>query len=125
MGPGEFSSPCDLALDRKSGRIFVTDADDARVQGFSSDGSTIAQLGRKGLAVGDFVDVRGIAVDGAGAVYVEDVGKSVIDKFSSDGVFLGQLKGPGNALDGHSEIAVDSQDHLFVSAQNEVFELLT
>jgi hypothetical protein len=87
-GSGQFSLPWGIAIDN-SGNIYVADANNARIQKFTSDTTFTTQWGTAGSGDGQFVDMRGIEIDSSGNIYVADANNYRIQKFASTGAFLG------------------------------------
>ena len=94
---GQFNSPYGIAVDG-SGKVYVADSGNHRIQKFSSKGIFLATWGSNGLRNGQFDSPHGIAVDGSGNVYVADSGNHRIQKFNPDGTFLATWgsQGSGN-----------------------------
>ena len=114
--PAEFNSLRSLAVDFETGRLYVADRDNNRIDVFEEDGSFLfafgygvdtgapvfetcteastCQTGIAGLGAGQFKHPDGIAVDnGPGSatphsVYVVDSGNSRVEKFNTAGVFI-------------------------------------
>jgi len=89
-GPGQFIYAYGIAVDQ-SGKIFVADTANNRIQKFSSsDGinyTFVTAWGTYGTGNGQFDAPYGIAVDRSGFVYVSDRNNNRIQKFSStDGI---------------------------------------
>lgn len=85
--PGQFDYPNGLALDLDS-NVYVTEANNHRVQKFDQDGNFLATWGSFGNGDGEFNFPAGIAVDDSGNVYVADIGNHRVQKFSPTGTFL-------------------------------------
>ena len=80
-GDGEFSNPHAIAVDG-SGKVYVADTGNNRVQVFSSDGVYLGQWGSFGDGDGQFSNPQGIAADYSGNVYVADTGNDRVQVFS-------------------------------------------
>ncbi len=93
-GAGQMNNPSGIAVG-PSGKVFVADTDNHRVQVFGSDGSFVRQWGELGVGRAQFNAPEGIAVDSAGHVYVADSGNHRIQKFRSDGAFITSWGGRG------------------------------
>jgi tripartite motif-containing protein 71 len=112
---GQFDKPHEIAVD-SSGKVYVADTENNRIQKFSSNGTFIAKWGStcnlhisvgctnpsNHLDEGDgqFNSPTSVAVNpSSGNVYVADYGNSRIQEFTSSGIFLkwwgfeGQLDG--------------------------------
>ena len=82
-----FKFPEGIALD-KSGKVFVADVINHRVQVFNNGGTFIRTWGSAGSANGLFNTPFGVAIDSSGNVYVADSGNNRIQKFKNDGTFI-------------------------------------
>ena len=86
-GDGEFNLCVDAAVDA-SGRVYVTDMLNQRVQVFSGDGTFLFKWGAYGQNAGEFQNPYAIDLDADGNVYVlEQIGNRV-QKFSESGEFV-------------------------------------
>ena len=135
-GDGEFGTdpsftdlngPGALAVNRKTGDLYVADSSNHRVEKFGSDGKFELSFGSAGKQDGqvDFM-VVGIAVDNQGNVYVSDISFSQpgppyelysgrLQKFTSSGTHLATLSlGSGGA----AYLAVDAAGNLVASTLN-------
>src|SRR4029078_4326058 len=70
-GNGQFNQPYGVAVD-SSGRVYVADSANNRIQKFSSSGNFITKWGTQGSGNGEFKSPYGIAVDSSNNVYVAD-----------------------------------------------------
>lgn len=125
-GDGQLRGPQGVALDN-SGRVYVADTLNNRVQKFDKDGNSLGQFGSYGKGNGQFNGPRGVAVDRQGDVYVADTGNQRIEVFNSAGQYLtgwGSLgTGPGQfgqdlqlpALSGPNYLAVDGANHVYAT----------
>ena len=86
-GNGQFSGPTGVAVDG-SGKVYVMDYSNNRVQKFDSSGTYLTKWGNYGSGDGQFQYAIGLAVDGGGTVYVADDSNQRIQKFDSGGAFL-------------------------------------
>ena len=87
ISDGQFSFPTSVAFD-PSGKIYVLDTGNNRIQKFDSDGKFITKLGSQGTGDGRFIRPSGLAVDSSGSIYVVDSGNNRIQKFTGDGEFI-------------------------------------
>ena len=106
-----------------SGKVYVVDTNNHRVQVFTGEGEFLRSWGNEGSGEGQFTFPQGIAVDTSGNVYVADTfNNSRVQKFTLDGDFLakwgtlgsgnGQLSGPqGLAIDGLGNVYVADVDN--------------
>lgn len=75
-----------------NGRLFITDEyGNARILGYSSDGTKVKQWGRPGTGPGEFNLPHAIQIDEKGTIYVADRENGRIEKFDLDGNFLGEI----------------------------------
>jgi len=98
-GNGWFDSPRGVAVDRRTGNVYVSDYYNHRIQKFSSTGAYLSKIGTLGDADRQFDCPQGIAVDDSGNVYVADGGNSRIQKFSGVGggmAYITQWGSPGS-----------------------------
>ncbi len=78
----KYSHPHGIAIDSKTGNLYVVDRDLAIVLKFDSDGNFITKWGSKGTADGQFLQPEGISVDMLGkTVIVSDTRTNTISKF--------------------------------------------
>ena len=115
-GDGQFRDPIGIATD-VSGKVYVADTSNHRIQEFDPSGNFITQWGSYGFDDGEFNEPRAVAVDSSGTVYVADFGDR-IQKFSPAGAFLGKWGSPGSG-DGQfyspTGIAMDSAGNFYVA----------
>jgi DNA-binding beta-propeller fold protein YncE len=71
--------PVGVFVDRKD-RVWVSSLNN-RVQGFTTEGEFLIQLGDAGDGPGQFARPHGMAVDSKGCFYVADAGNQRIQKF--------------------------------------------
>ena len=93
-GNGQLFVPAGIAVD-SSGNVYVADSGNARIQKFSSTGTSLAKWGTFGTGDGQFKSPSGVAVDLLGNVYVADTLNDRIQKFSSTGTFLAKWGSQG------------------------------
>jgi len=109
-----------LASDR-DGNIYVVEYGNHRVQKFTSGGTYVTQWGSYGSGDSQFLNPRGIAVDGGGNVYVADSYNYRIQKFTSDGAFITKWGTYGSG-DGQfnypTAVAVDRDGNVYVVETN-------
>jgi tripartite motif-containing protein 71 len=118
-GPGELHSPFRLAVD-PSGRVFVTDVMNARVQWFSPFGKHLGTLKRFGAGEGKIFRPTGIALDPRGKVWVGDSYTGLVQLFDLDGTFVKGVgaKGRPNVFSDPVGLAV-SASGIWVADQKE------
>jgi hypothetical protein len=103
----------DVATD-SDGNIYILDAGFFRIVIFSSDGSFLRSVGRKGEGPGELIFPTALAVGEQGNIYVGDRGKVVIFKQSGDYSFEMKIDEAGgfNLI---RSIRVGSRDDIFIS----------
>ncbi len=134
-GEGEFSSPSGIAVNEMTGRVYVSDAGNNRVEYFSAAGAPEGQFNGSGTGLnegqaaptGQFANPESVAVDNStspsdpskGDVYVVDTDHVVVDKFSPTGEYIGQITGTAvtpapDPLEGFKGVAVDREGGLWI-----------
>ena len=126
-GIGQFRNPYFVTCDRSTGKIFVSDCDNHRIQVYdatsvSTDGggggTSIQSLRMKGSNQGQIRFPHGVIVNSKGVLIVGDGDNhciqmflakdfTFIKSFGSNGCDNGQFEGP-------SGVAVDSHDNIYV-----------
>lgn len=104
---GEFREPSGIAA--HSGRIYVVDSGNDRIQVFAPDGEFLASWPGGGDSPGLFTVPTGIACGPDGTIHVADTGNSRIRVFDGDGNWQRDLTadGDGVPLDRPHDVAVD------------------
>ncbi|OYV99093.1 MAG: hypothetical protein B7Z62_01895 [Deltaproteobacteria bacterium 37-65-8] len=95
--PGQFQSPFRIAID-PSGRLFVTDVMNARVQWFSAFGKHLGTLKRFGAGEGKIFRPTGIAIDLRGRLWVGDSYTGLVQLFDGRGEFVKALRVKGRPV---------------------------
>jgi len=85
-GPGEFDLPYAIAIG-PSGKIYVADSGNDRIQIFTADHQWILTFGETGTGPGQMDLPWGIAIDSNENVFVADAKNDRIEKFSA-GTFV-------------------------------------
>lgn len=112
-----FERPTGLAVDPKSGRLYVVDTRANRIDVFDREGARLFTFGKRGTAPGAFNYPTHIAL-AAGRIYVNDTMNFRIESFDLDGRYLDGFGEPG---DGSGYIAqskgvgVDSKGNVYVA----------
>jgi hypothetical protein len=135
--PGEFDEPQGVAVNEKTGDVYVADTANNRVEYFTAEGEykgefngSVPNAGGEAPPV-PFETPRSVAVDNDpssesyGDVYVTDVEHAVIDKFKASGEYINQITGAAGELFTNSGerklagIAVGSNGKLWVGLRGE------
>ncbi len=124
-GPGEFTEPWGVAVDRERDRLYVADTWNHRIQAFTLEGGFVTAWGFHNDSRDDpaadplgFFGPRDVAVDANGDVWVADTGNKRIVKFTRDGTPVGQWGGGGAAAGEFQEpvgIALDESGRIYVA----------
>jgi RHS repeat-associated protein len=77
---GQFKEPKGIATD-SYGNLWVVDTGNDRVEGFTSAGKFITEIGTKGEGAAQFKEPIGIAIDGSNNLYVVDRGNNRVEKW--------------------------------------------
>lgn len=85
--PGEFNFPTFVAVDA-TGRVYVSDTLNFRIQVFDPDLKPLRQIGKKGDMPGYFSQPKGLAVDAENHLYVVDANFESIQIFDDQGQVL-------------------------------------
>jgi sugar lactone lactonase YvrE len=95
-----------------NGTLYVSDTGHHRIYRFPG-----GPFGEEGGGEGEFIDPRGVALDGAGNIYVVDAGNNRVQKFDDEGAFALEIV-ESQAADGDfgslAGVAVDSEGNVFV-----------
>jgi DNA-binding beta-propeller fold protein YncE len=116
-GDGQLIWPTSIAVDRASGRVYVSDERRHDVQAFDRDGVFIRKWGAFGSGPGQFNRPSGLAVEPDGNVLVADALNNRVQRWSSDGELLATWGGPGSGPGQFNlpwGIAVDRQGRIYV-----------
>ena len=86
--PGRFGYPTDVVIDR-AGNFYVSEyGENDRIQVFSPEGKWLRQWGGHGLAPGEFMKPRALAIDDHDRIYVADSCNHRIQVFDTAGKVL-------------------------------------
>jgi hypothetical protein len=138
IGEGTLTYPTGITFDRKNNRILVTEHGGigtgfnpvVKIRIYGLTGNLITSFGSHGNSDGKFYRIQGIAVGRCGEIYVPEPYQGNVSVFHENTLFatrfaqygdsLGQLRIP-------LDIAINSQDQLFITAENngtiEVFNI--
>jgi len=94
--PGEFNGPTHLSF--RQGRLYVTDTLNARVQVLTPSGDPVAEIGQRGLFVGNLVRPKGVTTDPQGNIYVIESYFDHLLIFDTEGRLLLPIGGSGDGV---------------------------
>jgi ABC-type Fe3+ transport system permease subunit/streptogramin lyase len=117
LGNGEFNRAEGIDLDA-SGRLYVADSCNHRIQVFSSEGEWLRAYGRAGAGQGELSYPYDVKVDGQGRQFVCEFGNSRIQVFDAADRSLEVVGGYGSApgqFGNPWSIALDSRGNLYVA----------
>ncbi len=87
----QFRNVAGVAVNPRNGNIYVVDAGNGKVKGFTSSLSPLGPLGGSDSGDGDgdyqFSSPRGIAIDPNGNIYVADNGNNRVQKYNNRGLY--------------------------------------
>ncbi len=86
-GKGQFDYPWGIACD-STGKVYVADSANHRIQVFTTEGKFLRQFGRRGQGTGELYWPYGIAIDANNTVYISEFYNHRISVFTPDGKFL-------------------------------------
>jgi len=115
--PGMFNNPRGLALDA-SGKFWVVDTGNGRLQKFSIEGNLLQVIGKPGSGEGEFDSPGSVAISRKGNLFVADTGNKRVQVFNARGMFLGMFGKPGKLSGQFSEpadITVDAGEHVYIA----------
>jgi DNA-binding beta-propeller fold protein YncE len=110
-------SPYGISVDR-TGRVFVVEYYQHRVNIFDPGGAVIGRFGAKGNGRGRFAGPMDIAVDGEGNRFVVDRDGKSVQKFDKNGVFvatIGAKSGGPGAFSRPWAIAIGPDGNLYIT----------
>jgi uncharacterized protein (TIGR03663 family) len=120
LGDGQFQEPWGITVS-DSGRVYVADTWNHRIQVFDSDGTfqdTWGAYGQTDTATSLLYGPRDIAIDNEGRLFVTDTGNKRVMVFAQNGIYLDQWGG-GGVLPGQLEepvgIDTDSEGNIYVA----------
>lgn len=85
---GEFLGPAGITVSQNTGRIYVSDQYNYRIQVLDADGKPLFSFGDRGSAPGQFREPIGLELDEFDNVYISDSQNSRVQVFNSEGKFL-------------------------------------
>lgn len=115
----QFSNPSGISVDIISGKIFVADTNNHRIQVLNIDLSFSHTFGKKGSNVGQFLYPNDVAVSVNEFVYVADTDNNRIQAFTVNGDYVRHFGNdglPGVNLDQPLGVAVDCMETAIVTS---------
>jgi hypothetical protein len=94
-----------VAID-PDGNLWVTDAENDRIEKFNDDGEFLQSVGSSGSGSGQFAGPEGIAIDPEGNLWVADTYNGRVQELDSEGEFL-QIVGSYGLGEGQLGVPVD------------------
>lgn len=115
---GKVKSSGGIAVDSKSGRLFLVDTSESKVAVFSVNGDYLFSFGRSGDGNGEFNRPAAVTINRRGEVLVGDTHNARVQFFDIDGKFLRKFgqRGDGNAdFQIMKGVSTDSEDNVYVT----------
>ncbi|WP_300456691.1 6-bladed beta-propeller [Desulfobacula sp.] len=112
-----FKNPHGIAVS-SSGKVYVADTGNHRIQVFDAMGSLLSVIGAPGNSTGQLLAPRGLSIDDQEILYVADTGNHRICVFDPEGVFLKEIGGYGredHRLIRPQGVAVDDLGNVYVA----------
>lgn len=97
---GQFSGPAGITVSPNTGKIYVNDQYNNRIQVLNPKGETLYAFGEEGTKPGQFNEPIGLEVDEFENLYVADSQNSRVQVFDKDGKLLDVFGGPAKTPDG-------------------------
>jgi DNA-binding beta-propeller fold protein YncE len=117
-GKGKFKSISSIAIDKRDGRICVTDYQNApAVQVFDKSGNFLLGWGEHQMGPHNFSLPGGIAIDSKGRIFIADTLRQDIKVFTEDGKMIYRFGGLGYRAGQVAypvDIAIDPSDKIYV-----------
>lgn len=114
--PGQLSDPAGVDVG-PTGKVYVADTGNNRVEVFDHDGNFLTTFGEKGSEPGHLRAPESVAVGADGRLYVADTGNGRVQVFTEEGILLYQVgangKEPGQ-IRTPARVAVDPSDSVYV-----------
>ena len=113
----QFNTPFGITIDEKTGKIYVADLLNHRIQVLNRDYSFSHFFGSRGKAMGQFEQPNGTAIDSQGNIFVTDTFNHRIQKFSQSGEYLSYFgsEGPNPGQLKLPEKIVINNDYIYVT----------
>ncbi|MGD8744475.1 MAG: hypothetical protein PVJ52_02685 [Candidatus Woesebacteria bacterium] len=120
-GEGQFDNPGGVTTTTSGGNVWVADADNHRIQKFTSEGNFQSEFGSFGTGDGQFDRPFGIVLDESSAnryIYVADTYNNRIQKFNIFGGYIDEWGRQGSSrakFDRPWDVDTDSQGNVYVA----------
>jgi len=114
---GAMERPTGLAVDRRTGVIYIVDTLGHCVYVYDSEGRRKGRIGKRGEGDGEFNFPSHAFVDQKGNLYVTDFLNFRVQIFSPDGRFAAKLGVLGDSYDSLEKpkgVAVDKEGHIYI-----------
>lgn len=111
------SNPVTMAIDRRSGRLYVSDAASRSIVVLGLDGRPLGTIGSGGEGDGQFNLPVSMAINSQGQLIVADAFGATVQIFDSGGKFLRKFGQRGDSAGDFQlikSVAVDSEDNIYV-----------
>jgi DNA-binding beta-propeller fold protein YncE len=112
-GPGQVSGPRGIVV-ASNGNVYVADANNGRIEVFSSSGAYKAQWGSVGSGNGQFTGPRDVDIAPDGTVWVADDGNARAQQFTATGAYKSSVAIGSESARG---VAVDKDGNVLVAAE--------
>ena len=119
--PLQFYHPCGIAVSKTTGKIYIAEQNNHRVQVLNSDMTFSHMFGSKGSGQGQFKRPNDIKIDNQDFVYVADHDNHRIQKFTLEGQFVysfGTMYNP-------TGLTVDDNGLVYVNCENDYVSVFT
>ncbi len=116
-GDGQFNQPWGIAVNG-TGHVYITDAENDRVQVFTATGQFVNTWGSTGTGDGRFSYPAGIVVNATGYVYVVDYENNRVQVFTATGQFVtkwGSYGAANGQFDQPHSILINDSGYVYVS----------
>jgi len=114
----EFSYPTGVAVNHRTGKVYISDQINCRIQVLNADLTFSGSFGSRGSGDGQFKSPLDITFDSTGNVYVADGRRDCIQVFTAEGKFLRKFGKSGSGdgeLNFPSSVSIDSNDIVYVN----------
>ena len=116
-GDGQFCDPKGVAFD-STGKVYVADEGNHRIQVFTAEGRYLRQFGRLGNGDGELYSPVGICIGRDDVVYVAEMSNDRVSLFTCEGVHMRSFGSSGSELGrfhGPHGIALDKDENIYVA----------